>query len=258
VSFRPSSAGREKVLVKVGVSFVSAAGATANLHTEDPGWNFVETSRAATAEWNGVLGRIAVSGGPRTDGRIFYTALYHSLLFPSVFSDDDGRYMGFDHKVHTCPRARCSTRTFPSATSTGPRFPSWPPCCPGPRRRWSNRSSATRPRPRAAYLPKWVIADNDASEWDGDSVDPIIADAYAYGARQFDVKSALAADDPRRHGARERLDRRAREPDGVRGAGLGAPAHLRPHLVSLHRRRVRDTRVLPRRLRHLAPCARTG
>jgi len=42
------------------------------------------------------------------------------------------------------------------------------------------------------YLPKWVIADNDASEWDGDSVDPIIADAYAYGARRFDVKSALA------------------------------------------------------------------
>ena len=39
-------------------------------------------------------------GRTRTAQRTFYTALYHSLLFPSVFSDDDGRYMGFDHQVH--------------------------------------------------------------------------------------------------------------------------------------------------------------
>jgi predicted alpha-1,2-mannosidase len=103
VTFRSPSATRERVLVKVGISFVSAAGATANLRDENPGWNLQETSRAATAEWNGLLGRIAVSGGSRTDARVFYTALYHSLLFPSVFSDDDGRYMGFDHKVHSLP-----------------------------------------------------------------------------------------------------------------------------------------------------------
>ena len=58
---------------------------------------------------------------------------------------------------------------------------------------------------KGGYLPKWVIADNDASEWDGDSVDPIIADAYAYGARQFDVRDALARHDPRRHRARKGL-----------------------------------------------------
>jgi predicted alpha-1,2-mannosidase len=101
VTFRSPAATREKVLVKVGISFVSAAGATANLRDEDPGWNLQKTSHAATAEWNALLGRIAVSGGSRTDARVFYTALYHSLLFPSVFSDDDGRYIGFDHKVHT-------------------------------------------------------------------------------------------------------------------------------------------------------------
>jgi putative alpha-1,2-mannosidase len=43
------------------------------------------------------------------------------------------------------------------------------------------------------FLPKWVIANNDASQWDGDSADPIIADAYAFGARGFDLKQALQA-----------------------------------------------------------------
>ena len=103
--FRSKSAGSEKVLVKVGVSFVSAAGATANLHAEDPGWNFQQTSpRAATAEWNGAARAASRSRvGHEPLQRIFYTALYHSLLFPSVFSDDDGRYMGFDHQVHRLP-----------------------------------------------------------------------------------------------------------------------------------------------------------
>ena len=36
---------------------------------------------------------------------------------------------------------------------------------------------------QGGFLPKWVIADNDAGQWDGDSADPIIAEAYAYGAR---------------------------------------------------------------------------
>ncbi len=46
---------------------------------------------------------------------------------------------------------------------------------------------------KGGFLPRWAIADNDASQWDGDSADPIIADAYAYGARQFSLTDALKA-----------------------------------------------------------------
>jgi len=156
-------------------------GAAANLHAEDPGWNFHQTSRAATAEWNGVLSRIAVSGGPRTDARVFYTALYHSLLFPSVFSDDDGRYMGFDTRSTACPRDRCSTRTFPSATSTGRRFPSWPCCCPAHVADGPIAAPRRRADKAVTYPSGSSPTTTPASGWD--SVDPIIADAYAYGAR---------------------------------------------------------------------------
>ena len=41
------------------------------------------------------------------------------------------------------------------------------------------------------WLPKWAIADGDASQMNGDSADPIIASAYAFGVRDFDVKGAL-------------------------------------------------------------------
>jgi predicted alpha-1,2-mannosidase len=192
VRFRPSKTTRAKVLVKVGVSFVSAAGATANLHAEDPGWNFLETSRAATAEWNGVLGRIAVSGGSRTNARAFYTALYHSLLFPSVFSDDDGRYVGFDHKVHTLPPGQVQYSNFSECDMYRTEVPLLATLLPGPTSQMIQSLLRDASQTKGNYLPKWVIADNDASEWDGDSVDPVIADAYAYGARQFDVQSALA------------------------------------------------------------------
>ncbi len=60
---RPDRSGRQKVLAKVGVSFVSAAGAAANLLEEDPGWDVEKISDTATAEWNGLLGRVAVQGG---------------------------------------------------------------------------------------------------------------------------------------------------------------------------------------------------
>ena len=33
----------------------------------------------------------------------FYTALYHALLEPSIFSDDNGDYLGFDDQIHRLP-----------------------------------------------------------------------------------------------------------------------------------------------------------
>ena len=43
---------------------------------------------------------ITVSGGTDEEKRVFYTSLYHSLLGPTVFSDVNGEYMGFDDQVH--------------------------------------------------------------------------------------------------------------------------------------------------------------
>ncbi len=90
-----------QVLMKVGISFVSTHDAMQNLESEDPGWSLQRVSTQAHDRWNALLGRIAVHGGTAGQQHTFYTALYHSLLFPNVVSDVSGRYEGSDGKVHT-------------------------------------------------------------------------------------------------------------------------------------------------------------
>ena len=104
VTFDPS-AGRD-VLMKVGISFVSTADARENLRAEDPGWSLSSVSTRAREAWNALLGRIAVSGGTPAEQHTFYTALYHSLLFPNVVSDVNGDYPGSDGKVHAARWSR--------------------------------------------------------------------------------------------------------------------------------------------------------
>jgi len=43
------------------------------------------------------------------------------------------------------------------------------------------------------WLPKWAIVAGDGSQMNGDSADPTIASAYAFGVRGFDESAALAA-----------------------------------------------------------------
>jgi predicted alpha-1,2-mannosidase len=100
VSF-DTSAGRT-VNVRVGISFVSTANASANLTAENPaGTSFDTTRQRAHDAWNAALGRIAVTGGTTTQQATFYTALYHALLHPNIFSDTNGQYTGMDQAVHT-------------------------------------------------------------------------------------------------------------------------------------------------------------
>jgi predicted alpha-1,2-mannosidase len=187
-SAQPAS---QTILAKVGISFVSAAGAAGNLAAENPGWNFQKVSHAATAEWNGLLGRMAVQGGTRTAQRTFYTALYHSLLFPSVFSDDDGQYIGFDHRVHTLASGHVQYANFSECDIYRSEVPLLATLLPGPTSQMVQSMLNDAAQTKGGFLPRWGIADNDAGQWDGDSADPIIADAYAYGARQFNVGEAL-------------------------------------------------------------------
>ena len=259
VSFRqPGQTGSEPILAKVGISFVSAAGAAANLAAEDPGWNFRSVSGAATAEWNGLLDRVAVQGGTPAAQQTFYTALYHSMLFPSVFSDDDGQYMGFDHRVHTVVKGHVQYANFSESDIYRSEVPLLAVLLPGPTSQMVQSLLNDAGQTKGGFLPKWAIADNDAGQWDGDSADPIIAEAYAFGARQFNLAAALKA---MVHGAtvpETGSDRTASEPCPVPIAGLGTRAHLRSHLLSLHRRGFGDPRVLDRRLLHLATGAGRG
>lgn len=97
LAFTPNQA---PLLVKVGLSAVSTENALANLQTEIPRWSFDAVRESARNEWNKQLGRIEIETKHEDRKTVFYTALYHTMIAPSVFSDINGDYRGADGKVY--------------------------------------------------------------------------------------------------------------------------------------------------------------
>jgi putative alpha-1,2-mannosidase len=98
--FQFTVAAGEKILLKVAISSVSIEGARKNLAAELPGWDFDKVRADARAAWNKELSKIEVLGGTDAQTRTFYTALYHTMIHPSLYSDVDGSYRGHDGKIH--------------------------------------------------------------------------------------------------------------------------------------------------------------
>ncbi|WP_377152770.1 GH92 family glycosyl hydrolase [Roseateles sp. UC29_93] len=94
------TADGESLLVKCGLSFVSAEGALRNLRHELPGWDFDQVRASASAAWERELAALRLRTFDERHGRMLYTALYHCLLAPTLSSDVDGQYRGMDLRVH--------------------------------------------------------------------------------------------------------------------------------------------------------------
>ncbi len=140
-----------------------------------------------------------------------------------------------------------STPTSPSGTSTAPRS-SWCPWWPAPGR--DMVQSLVNDADQGGWLPKWAIADGDESQMNGDSADPIIAAAYAFGVRNFDVRGRPGRHGQGRHRERDRArpGDRTPVPRPVPRPALRRRRLARPHLHRLLDRRLGDPRVRPRRL----------
>jgi predicted alpha-1,2-mannosidase len=180
------------VLAKVGISYVSASNAEANLAAEDPGWDFATTTTAAEQSWNALLGKIAITGGSAAQQTIFYTALYHALLAPSVFSDVNGQYVGADGKVHTIGTGQDAEYTNYSGwdiyrTQAQLEALLDPAAASGAGQSLLNAYSQT------GKLPKWQAYGRETFVMVGDPADSIIADYDAFGATGFDTAGALSA-----------------------------------------------------------------
>ena len=89
----------EQVLLKVALSPVSIEGAKANMAAELPGWDFEATKAAARQAWNDELSKVDATFSDSDTKTVFYTAMYHTMVAPSVFDDVDGQYRGSDDVV---------------------------------------------------------------------------------------------------------------------------------------------------------------
>ena len=91
---------KEIVYAKVGISPVSIKNAHENLLAEIKHWDFNKIKNSAKKSWNDELSKIKIETNDISKKRIFYTALYHTMVTPNLYHDVNGEYRGADDKIY--------------------------------------------------------------------------------------------------------------------------------------------------------------
>ncbi len=181
--------GSRTVRAKVSMSYVSVAGAEANMAAEVPGWDLDALHQQTRDAWSQMLGKVRVAGKDTDELKTFYTALYHSLMHPNTFNDADGRYIGFDGKVRTLAKGHAQYTNF----SDWDTYRSLAPlqAMLFPQQASDMAQSLVNDAEQGGWWPRWPLANAYTGQMTGDNSVPLIANLYAYGARDFDLKTAL-------------------------------------------------------------------
>jgi predicted alpha-1,2-mannosidase len=179
------------VLMKIGISYVSIANAKDNLANENSSWDFDGVKAAADSTWNQRLNAIQVSSSDTAALTKFYTAFYHALWAPSVFSDFNGQYIGFDQKVHNVSAGHAAQYTSFSGWDI---YRSLIPLKATlfPQETSDMVQSLVNDADQCGAIPHWVNDNVEDGVMPGDAGSLIVAGAYAFGAQAFDAKGALA------------------------------------------------------------------
>ncbi|MEI9959481.1 MAG: GH92 family glycosyl hydrolase [Ferruginibacter sp.] len=180
----------EKIKIKVGISPVSIENAAKNIAAEIPLWNFEEIAANANTAWNIELNKVKVASNDAVRLRTFYTALYHTMIAPSIFNDHNGDYFGTDKKVYA-KAAFTNLTTFSlwdTYRAANPLYTLFQP----------NRVNDMVSSMLAIYqqqgkLPIWHLMGNETNTMPGYSSVQVIADAYLKGFRGFDTTLAWEA-----------------------------------------------------------------
>ncbi|WP_242139760.1 GH92 family glycosyl hydrolase [Sphingomonas sp. TREG-RG-20F-R18-01] len=176
--------------VRVAISSVDEAGAIANLASETGGFDAIRAKTVAA--WHKALDVLTLEA-PAPMRRNVATALYHSLLAPSVAGDVDGRYRGPDNQVHLA-----KGYTFRSTFSLWDTFRAEHPLLtlvqpPATTSEIVRSLIASREDSPYGILPVWQFQGRETWTMIGYHAAPVIADAYLKGIRGFDPKAALDA-----------------------------------------------------------------
>jgi len=180
----------EELVIKTGISAVDVKGASGNLKSEMPGWNFTSVAAEARQMWQNRLNVIDASSADQETNRIFYTALYHSMIAPNLYSDSDGRYRGTDLEIHTAEGFNNYTvfslwdtyrAAHPLFTLTAPDLlPDF-------------INTMLNIYLEQGKLPVWSLAGNETNCMIGYHAVPVIADAIHKKIPGFDYELAFEA-----------------------------------------------------------------
>jgi predicted alpha-1,2-mannosidase len=178
----------ETVQAKIGSSFTSLEEARRNLESEIPAWNFKQVVEQARAEWNLALNKIQIQA-TTPQKHILYSALYHSMQLPRIFSDVDGSYPGFAGEGRT---ETAKGFTYYCDFSLWDTFRALHPLLTilDPNRELEMVKSLIAKGEQGGFLPIYPAWNSYTSEMVGDHADTVFADAYFKGIRGFDIDEA--------------------------------------------------------------------
>lgn len=181
---------REQIQLQCAISAVSVEGALCNLDAEFADWDFEATRRAARDAWNRELGKVVLSGVCESDRRIFYTALYHTMIAPSLFQDVDGGYRGADGRV-----CRDTSHTVYTTFSLWDTYRAQHPLMTllHPERVDDMVETMLDIFDRQGKLPVWHLMGSETNSMHGNPAICVISDAMLKGFEGFDHERAYEA-----------------------------------------------------------------
>ncbi|MGC1520497.1 MAG: GH92 family glycosyl hydrolase, partial [Steroidobacteraceae bacterium] len=184
VTFNTAESGA--VDAQVGTSFIGIEQARANLDAEMPAWDFESMRRALKATWNQKLKVAAIEGATPAQRHIFYSGLYHALLYPKLFSEHGRYYSAFDDKVHagTSYTAYSIWDTFRAENSLLTLF--------APERIDGMVQALLQDYQEGGWMPKWPNP-SYTNIMIGTHADSLVAEAINKGFKGFDYGLAYAA-----------------------------------------------------------------
>jgi predicted alpha-1,2-mannosidase len=170
----------------VGTSFISIEQARANLDAELPTWDFESKRDELKRQWNAKLSIAAIERATDDERHIFYTGLYHALLYPKLFSENGRYYSAFDDQVHNGESYTAFSiwDTFRAQNSLLTLF--------APERIDGMITALLQNYKEGGWLPKWPNP-SYTNIMIGTHADSLIAEAIAKGFKGFDYKLAYEA-----------------------------------------------------------------
>jgi predicted alpha-1,2-mannosidase len=189
VAFFSTTKG-EQVMVKVGISPVSIANAALNIKAEIPLWDFNKAVKHADLAWNTELGKVKIKTDDISRMKTFYTALYHTMIAPSIYNDHNGDYLGTDKKVY-----RNASFTNLTTFSLWDTYRAAHPLFTllQPKRVNDMVNTMLAIYQQQGKLPVWHLMGNETNTMVGNPAITVIADAYLKGFKGFDQNLAYEA-----------------------------------------------------------------
>ena len=186
----PAPTHARVVKLRIGISYVSIKGATENLKAEVPGWSFSEIRQAARRRWNRALSVVRIRGGTQRRRVVFYTALYHTLLDPTIFDDANGLYRGYDNKIHRVPTGH---RHIYANFSGWDIYRSEIPLLTllEPRRVQDMAQSIVEMYKQTGFIYRWPAANAPGGCMVGDPLTSCLVRIWEAGLHGFDMKTAF-------------------------------------------------------------------